>query len=75
MISVTRLDGKELFINSDHILTIEQTPDTVLALTTGVRVMVKETGEQLVDRVVAYRKRIQVEPPPIVDTTLGEDKE
>ncbi len=69
MITVTRLDGTELVVNSDHILTIEQTPDTVLALTTGMRVMVRQTAMQLVDQVIAYRRRIQVEPPPIVDTT------
>jgi flagellar protein FlbD len=65
MITVTRLDGTELVLNSDHILTIEQTPDTVLALTTGVRVMVKETAAQVVDRVVAFRRRFHSEPPPI----------
>jgi len=69
MIPVTRLDGSELVVNSDHILTIEQTPDTVVALTTGVRVMVKETAAQLIDRVVAFRRRFQAEPPPITDTT------
>ncbi len=72
MIHVTRLDGSDLVVNSDHILTIEQTPDTVLALTTGLRVMVKQTAAELVDQVVAYRKRIQVEPPLVVDTTKEE---
>ncbi len=67
MIPITRLDGTELVVNCDHILTIEQTPDTVLALTTGVRVLVKQTAAQLVDRVIAYRQRCHLEPPPITD--------
>ena len=65
MIDVTRLDGTAMVVNCDHILTIEQTPDTVLALTTGVRVMVKETAHQLVEKVISFRRRFWTEGPPI----------
>ena len=41
MIAVTRLDGTELVVNVDLIVTIERTPDTVLTLTTGDRIMVQ----------------------------------
>lgn len=70
MIAVTRLDGSELVVNSDHILTIEQTPDTVLALTTGVRVLVKQTAAQLVEQVIAYRQRCHLDPPRVVDLSM-----
>jgi len=43
MIVLTRLDGKELILNADHILTAEATPDTVLLLTTGLKLMVSES--------------------------------
>ncbi|HEY0715755.1 MAG TPA: flagellar FlbD family protein [Polyangia bacterium] len=62
MILVTRLDGSELVINVDLIMTIERTPDTVLTLTTGDRFMVKESLDEIVSRAVAYRYRISQGP-------------
>lgn len=62
MILVTRLDGSELVINVDLILTIERTPDTVLTLTTGDRFMVKESLDEIVSRAVSYRYRISQGP-------------
>ena len=58
MIALTRLDGKELIVNCDQILIVERTPDTVLTLTTGDHVMVKESVEDVVARTVAFRRRI-----------------
>jgi flagellar protein FlbD len=62
MILVTRLDGSELVINVDLIMTIERTPDTVLTLTTGDRFMVKESLDEIVARAVSYRYRISQGP-------------
>jgi flagellar protein FlbD len=58
MIVLTRLDGKELVVNADHILTVEHTPDTVIHLDTGLRLMVREPVEEVVERVVAFRRRL-----------------
>jgi flagellar protein FlbD len=62
MITVTRYDGTELVVNVDLILTIEQTPDTVLTLTTGDRLMVRESMAEVVERSVSYRHRILQKP-------------
>ncbi len=62
MISLTRLDGQELVVNADHILTAESTPDTVLLLTTGMRLMVRESVEDVVDRVAAWQRRVRGAP-------------
>ncbi len=62
MIRVTRLDGKELWVNSDQILTIEATPDTVLLLQGGLHLMVREPPEEVVERALAYRRRIAAGP-------------
>jgi flagellar protein FlbD len=67
MIHVTRLDGTDLVVNADLIATIERTPDTMLALVTGARLMVKETVEELVDKVVAFRRRSQLGPTLLPD--------
>ena len=58
MIFLTRFDGTEVVINSDLIVTVEQIPDTVVTLTTGDRIMVKEPVAEVVARAVAYRHRV-----------------
>ena len=58
MIQVTRLKGEEIFINVDRILFIERTPDTTIILDNGQRVMVQQSPAELVESIVAFRKRI-----------------
>ncbi len=58
MIFLTRLDGQELVVNADHILTVERTPDTMMHLTNGLRLMVRETVEDVVARAIEYRRAI-----------------
>jgi len=58
MIYVTRLNHKPLVLNSDLIEQIEMTPDTVISLTTGEKIMVLETSDELVERVVNFRRAI-----------------
>jgi len=57
MIVLTRLDGKEIVVNADQILTVEATPDTVVAFTTGLHLMVREPPDEVVERAVAWRRR------------------
>ncbi len=62
MIALTRLDGKELVVNADHLLTVEATPDTVLLLTTGLHIMVRESVAEVIDRTALWRRRIHLGP-------------
>ena len=62
MIALTRLDGKELVVNADHILSVEATPDTVVLLTTGLHLMVRESVAEVVDRTALWRRRIHLGP-------------
>lgn len=59
MIDVTRLNGKQITINSDHIEFIEETPDTVVTLQDGKKILVKESKDEVVDLIIAFRKEIQ----------------
>ena len=59
MIHLTRLNHSALVVNSDLIEHIEATPDTVLSLTTGQKITVLETADEVVDRIVSFRRRIQ----------------
>jgi len=58
MIRVTRLNGAELVLNADLIESLEATPDTVVALTTGKKLMVKEAVDDVVSKIVEYRQLI-----------------
>jgi flagellar protein FlbD len=58
MIEVTRINHIPLVLNSDLIEHIEATPDTVISLTNGQKLMVLEAPEELIRRVVAFRRRI-----------------
>lgn len=54
MIDVTRMNGKQFTLNSDLIETIEETPDTVLTLTTGKKIIVKESRQEVKNLVKLY---------------------
>jgi flagellar protein FlbD len=58
MIQLTRLNRVPLIVNADLIEHVEVTPDTVVALTTGQKFMVLESPEELVDKVIQFRKMI-----------------
>lgn len=57
MIFLTRLDGREVVVNSDLIVTVEATPDTMVTLSTGDRILVRELVEEVVTRAVDFRYR------------------
>ena len=67
MVPVTRLDGSRFFVNSDLIESIESTPDTVLTLTTQKKLVVREAPRDVLDSIVAYRRRIFAIGPQLVE--------
>ncbi|MBO4387182.1 MAG: flagellar FlbD family protein [Treponema sp.] len=60
MIEVTRLNGKKYWINPHQIESMEQNPDLTLTLLSGKKVVVSDTPEEVVDKVVEYRRRIGI---------------
>jgi len=58
MIQLTRLNSQPLIVNSDLIKFIEKAPDTVLTLVTGEKLVVRESPEQLLERIIAFRRSI-----------------
>ena len=57
MIDVTRLDGRAFTINADLIELIETTPDTIIRLVNGNTYLVRESRHEVVEMVIAYRKK------------------
>jgi len=58
MIELTRLNGNPMVLNSDLIKTAEASPDTMLTLINGEKLIVRETCEDVTERVLAYRARL-----------------
>lgn len=58
MICVTRLNDSELYINPDLIEFVEETPNTVVSFSTGRKVVVKESIEEIIERIVSFKNKI-----------------
>jgi len=58
MIQLTRLNNQPLVVNSDLIKFLEQSPDTVLTLVTGEKIIVRETPGEVLTKVIAFRQSI-----------------
>lgn len=58
MVKLTKLDGRTFVLNSDLIEHMESTPDTVITITTGKKYIVTNTVDEVIDKIVKYRKEI-----------------
>jgi len=62
MIEVTRLNGKEFYVNSDLVLFVESTPDTVITLSNERKLVVTESVEQIVEKVIEFKRKVFLGP-------------
>ncbi|HCW04118.1 MAG TPA: endoflagellar protein [Clostridium sp.] len=58
MIRVTGFNGKEFVLNAEHIEKIEEVPECLITLINGKKYMVKEDCQQVIDKVMEYKKKI-----------------
>jgi flagellar protein FlbD len=58
MIQLTRLNNSSLIVNSDLIKFIEQSPDTVITLLNSEKIIVRESAEQVLERIVHFRRAV-----------------
>lgn len=59
MIHLTRLNGHPFVLNAEQIRTVEQTPDTLITLLAGERLVVQEPMEEVVRRAVEYARQVR----------------
>lgn len=59
MITVTRLNDRQVVINAELIKFVEKTPDTMITMTTGDKIMVRESLDEIVDRAIQYARRVR----------------
>ena len=75
MITVTRFDHSEFILNADLIEIVEALPDTHITLVTGKKILVKQTTDEVVARVVAFRRLAGIFPrPPMAGVEAGQAK-
>ena len=64
MIKLTRLDGEQFVLNADLIRYVERRPDTFITLTSGERIVVSESMDEVVERAVRYQQQKHCFPMP-----------
>ncbi|MCI9429194.1 MAG: flagellar FlbD family protein [Lachnospiraceae bacterium] len=58
MIELTKLSGQKILVNCDLMELVEETPDTLITFTTGRKIIVKESRQEVKNLVKSYRKDI-----------------
>ena len=58
MVRLTQINGEEIVVNADLIETIEKAHDTIITLTTTHRIRVRDDVEEIIEKVVEYKRRI-----------------
>ena len=59
MIKVTRLNGQFIVVNADLIEFVEEIPHTIISLTTGKKILVRENTEEIIHKVTSYRSQCE----------------
>ncbi|MCL1863182.1 MAG: flagellar FlbD family protein [Defluviitaleaceae bacterium] len=58
MITVTKINDRDIIVNCDLIELIESTPDTTITTTTGKKIILRDSVDDVLEKVVAYKARI-----------------
>jgi flagellar protein FlbD len=69
MIRLTRLNNQPLIVNSDLIKFVEQSPDTLITLITEEKIVVRESAEDVLARVIEFRRSVFRELPLAWDSS------
>ncbi len=66
MITLTKIDGSSITVNSDDIETIESSHDTIISLKSGRKIIVKESEGRIIEKVIEFKRacfeKILIEP-------------
>ena len=66
MIDVLRLDGKKYWVNPHMIESMETTPDLTLTMLSGRKIIVKNSPEEIIEKIVRYRKSIGIDAQEVL---------
>ena len=71
MIELTRLNGQKLYLNSDLLKSAETSPDTVLTLISGEKIVVRESCAEVISLTLAWRSQLLRKAWPDAEVALG----
>ena len=66
MIDVMRLDGKKYWVNPHMIESMETTPDLTLTMLSGRKIIVRNSPEDVIDKIIEYRKKIGIDTQEVL---------
>ncbi len=77
MIRLTRINRVPLVLNADLIEHVETTPDTVIAMTNGQKFMVTESADEVIEKVIEFRRSIARLPEVVAtrDSQISEQED
>jgi flagellar protein FlbD len=58
MIELHRLQNQKIIVNADLIEFLESTPDTIISTTTGKKIIVKESVDEVIQKIIAYKREV-----------------
>ncbi len=58
MIYITKLNDEEVVVNCDLIEVIEETPNTIITLTTGKKIIAKESTKEIIEKIIRYKTHL-----------------
>ena len=62
MILITRLNGTTIYINAEMVKSVEPTPDAVITLTSGEKLVAREPVEVIIERIIEYQRKVHASP-------------
>jgi flagellar protein FlbD len=60
MILITRINDRDIYINPDHIEYIEEIPDTTVTTITGKKIIVRDSVEEIINKIIDYKRRFNI---------------
>lgn len=66
MIEVLRLDGKKYWINPHMIESMEENPDLTLTMLSGKKLVVKNSYEDIIEKIIAYRQKLGIDKQEVL---------
>lgn len=63
MVQLTRLNGQPIMVNADLIESVETTPDTVITLVSGNKLIVRDSMDAIEQRIIDFKRKIHAPPP------------
>lgn len=72
MIEVTKLDGENIHVSPHQIEFMDETPDTVLHMISGKKVLVRDDADAVIEKIIQYRQQIGTQDATITETDSTE---